>query len=332
MRVYIANFGRENYEWPECRRRGTVATMNEVNAQQLWEAGDREAYITTRMRGKTAAGLTPTRAVAARWYNLMTIVSETKGDLWIHRDGEKVWWTISNSERPTFERKTEPVGFKRDVIICHKPCAEWSDRSRTGQELFWRSLHPKAKDFLSTEATLQELSEDYAAYATALINGADLSEWHSRPLWQRKNDNAKAQHNPVTSYDKKKIAAYREASERMALTVLKTVKTANGQKVFRTLKDKEFLFNDQASLEQHILNLLERQEHRCALTDLPLDYDERGGDKQFFCSLDRIDSSGHYEPGNLQIVCRFVNFWKGASDDGEFRRLIKEVRAIPSTE
>ena len=40
----------------------------------------------------------------------------------------------------------------------------------------------------------------------------------------------KAQHNPVTSYDKKKIAAYREASERMALTVLKTVKTANGPK------------------------------------------------------------------------------------------------------
>lgn len=332
LRVYIANFGRENYEWPECRRRGTVATMNEVNAQQLWEAGDREAYITSRMRGKTAAGLTPTRAVAARWYNLMTIVSDTSDDIWIHRDGEKVWWTVSTSEQPTFERKTEPVGFKRDVIVCHKPCAEWSDRSRTGQELFWRSLHPKAKDFLSTEATLQELSEDYAAYATALINGADLSEWHSRPLWRRKNDNAKSQHNPVTSYDEKRIAAYREASERMALTVLKTVKTANGQEVVRTLKDKKFLFNDQASLERHILELVERQEHRCALTDLRLDYDERGGDKQFFCSLDRIDSAGHYEPGNLQIVCRFVNFWKGASDDGEFRRLIKEVRTIQSAD
>lgn len=75
---------------------------------------------------------------------------------------------------------------------------------------------------------------------------------------------------------------------------------------------------------------MERQEHRCALTDLRLDYDERGGDKQFFCSLDRIDSSGHYEPGNLQVVCRFANFWKGVSDDGEFRRLIKEVRTIQS--
>jgi len=304
--------------------------MNEVTAQQLWEARDREAYIFSRMQGRTAAGLTPTRAVAARWYNLMTIVSETSGDVWIHRDGEKVWWTISTSEQPTFERKREPVGLERDVIACHKPCAGWSDRSRTGQELFWRSLHPKAKDFLSTEATLQELSEDYAAYATALIDGADLSEWHSRALWRRKNDNATTQHSPVTIYDEKRKAAYREASERMALTVLRTVNTANGQEVVRILKDKRFLFNDQTSLEGFILDLAERQEHRCALTDLQLDYDERGGDKEFFCSLDRIDSSGHYEPGNLQIVCRFVNFWKGDRDDGEFRRLIKAVRTVQS--
>ena len=30
MRVFIYNFGRENYEWPICRHRGTVATMNDV--------------------------------------------------------------------------------------------------------------------------------------------------------------------------------------------------------------------------------------------------------------------------------------------------------------
>lgn len=170
--------------------------MNEVGDQRLWEVGDREAYITSRMRGKTAAGLTPTRAVAARWYNLMTIVSETADDLWVHKDGEKVWWTTSTSEPPTFERKTEPVGSRRDVVVCHKPCAVWSDRSRTGQELFWRSLHPKAKDFLSTEATLQELSEDYAAYAIALVNGTDLTEWHSRPIWRRKNDDAQSTAQP----------------------------------------------------------------------------------------------------------------------------------------
>jgi len=45
-------------------------------------------------------------------------------------------------------------------------------------------------------------------------------------------------------------------------------------------------------------------------------------------SLDRIDSQGHYERGNLQLVCRFINFWKQASNDGDFRRLINVVRGI----
>lgn len=40
-------------------------------------------------------------------------------------------------------------------------------------------------------------------------------------------------------------------------------------------------------------------------------------------SLDRIDSNGHYEEGNLQVVCRFINRWKSDSDDAEFRRLVR---------
>ena len=44
------------------------------------------------------------------------------------------------------------------------------------------------------------------------------------------------------------------------------------------------------------------------------------------CSLDRIDSSSHYAPGNLQIVCRFANEWKSSRDNTEFKRLIEVVR------
>jgi hypothetical protein len=43
-------------------------------------------------------------------------------------------------------------------------------------------------------------------------------------------------------------------------------------------------------------------------------------------SLDRIDSSGHYERRNLQVVCKFINQWKGATDNEEFKRLIALVR------
>src|SRR3546814_7449474 len=118
--VFIANFGQENYEWPVCLQRGTIATMNRVEDQPLWEARDREGYIASRMRQKTAAGLVPTHPVAARWYNLMTIISETSGDIWIHRDGYHLWWQTSRDDPPTFEAKTEQVGRKRDGIICHK--------------------------------------------------------------------------------------------------------------------------------------------------------------------------------------------------------------------
>ena len=121
MKVFIANFGQENYEWPVCLERGTVATMNDVDAQSLWEQGKREEYIISRMQGKTAAGLSPTRPVASRWYNLMTIISETNGDVWIHRDGERLYWTVSTDAPPTFERKSEPVGRMREVVVCHKP-------------------------------------------------------------------------------------------------------------------------------------------------------------------------------------------------------------------
>lgn len=319
MRVYIANFGEENYEWPVCKAKGTVATMNDIKAQPLWEQGKKEEYILSRMKNdKSARGQAPTRQTASRWYNLMTIISETADDLWIHRDGEKLFWTISKNAPHFFENKKEPVGRKRDVVVCHKPCEPWSDRSKSGQQLIWRDLHPKARDFLSTEATLQKLSEDYAQYAIALINGEDLSPWHEKELWKKKNASASKEYNPVTYANSAKKAAFRMA--RMAFT---TAKQSNGQTVERAVKNKDVKFRNEIELEDYITALIEAQEGMCALSELPLEMDEVNGDKELVCSLDRIDSNGHYERDNLQVVCRFINRWKSDSDNEEFRRLLK---------
>jgi len=332
MKVYIANFGRENYEWPECKDKATVATMNDVKAQPLWEQGMREEYIDSRMKNdKSAAGLTPTKQMASRWYNLMTIVSETSQDIWIHRDGDKLFWTISKSEPPYFRSKKEPVGRKRDVVVCHKPCEIWSDRNKKGDQLLWRALHPKARDFLSTEATLQNLSEDYAQYAIALINGDDLTPWHESDIWQKKNSQASKEYSPLTNASNtRKIACRISIEQRMVRTALKTTQNSNGQSEDRTIKNKEFRFSTELEMEEHIIALIDMQEGLCALTEMPLEMDEVNGDKEFFCSLDRIDSDGHYEAGNLQIVCRFANRWKSDSDDDEFRRLIHQIRTFGS--
>ena len=77
-------------------------------------------------------------------------------------------------------------------------------------------------------------------------------------------------------------------------------------------------------LEARIKELLDQGKDRCAITGLPFEFE--GDDKNLRPSLDRIDSDGHYEAPNVQLVCRFINFWKQATPDTEFRRLIQVVR------
>lgn len=336
MNVYIANFGRQNYEWPVCRDNGSVATMNAVEVQGFWETNDRESYIADRMANEvTAAGKRPTRATASRWFNLMTTVAETAGDIWLHRDGGELWWTTSLHEAPSFETKIEPIDPGREVVVCHKPCENWSNEDRKGNPLLWNQLHPKAKDFLSTEATLQSLSPSYRDYTLALIAGNDLSAWHNSAFWQKRSESAKNKYSPVSYGTHAGKVAYQRASElfdaadaaeRMARTALETTKNANGQTAERQVKRKDLKFPSAAALQDYIVELIQAQEGRCELTGLPLELDEISGDPAMFASLDRKDSGGHYEKGNLQIVCRFANFWKGSSDDTEFRRLLRILR------
>ncbi|GHG25274.1 hypothetical protein GCM10017322_24360 [Paracoccus aerius] len=72
--------------------------------------------------------------------------------------------------------------------------------------------------------------------------------------------------------------------------------------------------------------MLSRQGNRCALSGLPLSFDGPDVDHEMRPSLDRIDSDGHYAEGNLQVVAHFMNRWKGAYDNDEFKRLLKVLR------
>lgn len=112
-------------------------------------------------------------------------------------------------------------------------------------------------------------------------------------------------------------------------SIQNTVRQSNGQLVERRVKDKLTTLST-AELDKLIASLLEIQDNSCALTGIRFNYQGPEADPQLLPSPDRIDSDGHYEPGNIQIVCRFVNFWKGASDDAEFRRLLMLVRGDES--
>ena len=323
MRVYVANFGRENFAWPQCLERGEIATMQDHRVHDFWRNGDRKEYIDFCVANlRTMKGIAPTRPVAGRWYNLGTIITESSGDLWLHQDGKYLWWT-KTTDLPAIIELGPDFKPTRDeppeVYFYRKPALAWSNRNKMGALLDWRGLHPKTPDFLTTEATFQGLSDDYADYAIALIEGADLDAWHRRSEWRAKTATG-SRRAPVTAYGDKKLTFYD-----MAYKAWHTANGANGQEVLRTVKLKHFHFTSKDALADYVSDLYEAQEGLCALTGLQLQF-KNGEDAQLCCSLDRIDSAGHYAAGNLQIVCRFANFWKAATDDGEFRRLLEIVR------
>jgi hypothetical protein len=322
MSVYIANFGRGNWAWPDCLKRQSIAVMDDVRVHPYWKQGDREGYIRQAQTYlRLASGERVIKPVASRWFNLNTVLMETAGDLWIHREKDELWWTESTASPPTEEIIDDPNPRSRPakIHLYHKKCLAWSDRDRVGRPLSWNGLHVRAKEFLFTEGTFQQLSDDNADYAQALIDGGDLSRWHDRPEWK-----AKAQRSgrfPVTYYD-----AQRKTFVRMAMTAMETAKQS-GMASTSIKKEKKIEFRDQYELEKYIAELFELQEGLCALTGLPMLLDGVDGDTELLCSLDRIDSDDHYARGNLQIVCKFVNRWKGASDNTEFVRLLEKVRS-----
>lgn len=322
MKLFIANFGIGNSLWPSCLASSTLATFEFEDTWPLWLAGDREGYIARCVETKkSVAGIRPTRQVASRWFNIGTILSSTEGDIWIHREKGDLWWAISQPGEieASLEPSFVPVQTGDRIYILRKRVDAWSNKSRMGNRLEWPGLHAKAREFLFTEGTLQSPSSDNALYAQALIEGGDLSRWHSRPDWRAKA--AKAGKGPTVSFNAKERSIMD-----MAMTARETVAGSNGQQVLRTVKNKDVRFETTQKFEAYIKALIELQEGLCAITGLRLQFNGDHEDTELLCSLDRIDSDGHYEIGNLQVVCRFINRWKSNENDAQFRRLVGLVR------
>lgn len=192
----------------------------------------------------------------------------------------------------------------------------------------WNGTSEKALSYLGLWPILARgatTGERYVAVNQVLHDLArklEIDLWTLDALWWGFDVDGTAP-KPANGVGKVRIGDGRaKAIASMKYSILNTVQNANGQIAGVTVKNKDLkmLASD---LEALLPRLLERQHERCAITGLPFQYD---GDKALLPSADRIDSSGHYEEVNLQLVCRFINFWKQATPDAEFRRLIGIVR------
>jgi hypothetical protein len=182
MRVFIANFGFENYLWPTCKERPSVATLEDEDLRPFSLAGDRVGYVAYCLaRKKTRRGITPPASVASRWFSLSATIASTEDDIWLHREKSEIWWTTSRSGAVEEVLKPAFKGATPDLLMyeIHKPADSWSNKDRRGTRLLWDALHPKAQAFLFTEGTLQQLAEENADYARALLDGHDLTPWPS---------------------------------------------------------------------------------------------------------------------------------------------------------
>jgi hypothetical protein len=105
--------------------------------------------------------------------------------------------------------------------------------------------------------------------------------------------------------------------------------------IFKTIKrgsiKRRIPFNIEKS---HIAALAEKQDWRCARTNIPLDLLIKNKKRPFGPTIDRIDNSRGYEPDNIQLVCNLYNFCKNEYTDAEvlvFAKALVEHSSTPNS-
>jgi hypothetical protein len=327
MRVFIANFGLKNYEWKECLARSTIAVMNHPDHHVLWKAGKFEEFIESGLRHRTYRGKTPDRNAVEGWYTDADTFRDTEGDLWIHRANRQIWWTISRPGKMDEYEKTEPKPSLRRTVVSHKPCDRWSNEDGNKRVLEGAHLHPRDLDFFQRPRTLFELKGIHRDYAIALVKGDDLSSWRSDPEWLTEQW-YKSQR--TKNGGGRRSSAYNRTMKHMMDAAYSAEQDEFEELVLKKTKNKKVRFLTRAAFMRHVDFLYRKQKGRCALTGLELQLIGEHTDTAMLCSLDRKNSDGHYEIDNLQVVCRFANFWKRATEDTDFKRLVDVIRKSPA--
>ena len=249
----------------------------------------------------------------------------------------KLWWAIAGPRSWEHQRYSDERGYQ-GVIIYRELWRPWSDKNL--ENVLLNRLHPKIRD-VSINRTVCMRVKTHTDYIRALIANAPTSQWEQQSDWLERAQQEHWQAKPrdeiasVRNADKAQTTMASEIihdlleadAQRMSYTAFQTTQYATGQKVPRTVKEKQFHFSSRYEAERFVLELLRKQENKCAITQTPLT--PRGhGNRYLAPSLDRIDSNGHYSPGNLQVVTRAMNEFKSASDAAELNEKLEALREI----
>lgn len=123
--------------------------------------------------------------------------------------------------------------------------------------------------------------------------------------------------------------ARRLATARVLASRALQAEQQSGKEKGGTYKVKDVEFESEDALVAHILDMFEHQGGSCKLTALPMVLLGEGGsvvEQECEASLDRVSSNGHYVAMNLQLVCKFINRWKGTAENAHMEQLLHLVR------
>lgn len=76
---------------------------------------------------------------------------------------------------------------------------------------------------------------------------------------------------------------------------------------------------------EYINSIWDKQEGKCALSGINMTWHRGGGKTDYACSIDRKDSDKGYVVGNIQLVCKTVNFMKSTLNDAQLYWWCKNI-------
>lgn len=323
-RIYTIITGDQRYFWPECLKDNFVSLSFDKPYFEAWYAGDREAHLAVSMKhakasknGKTDQAI---QSESTTWFNYANKLKDSEYDIFITRVENDLFWATSTTGDVFFRPHKDPSDGREVVAIC-KPVTKWSQFDQQHRKLTWMTLHKRARVFVAAQTALfQVVDEEMREYLHALLKGDDLSQWHSLPAWRARQGESDHCYQAFSKTIKQ------QSVHDMMFNMIKTVNFANGQLIEVPVKQKDLNGCSIEEMETHLLELFDLQLGRCALTNIVMHLSgQEGMNLDLKTSADRKDSKGHYEIGNMQIVCRFVNMWKSAMPDQKFRDLLKLV-------
>lgn len=278
--------------------------------------------------------------------SIRTFTTLPKHTLVIHWESsmDRLRWGLSGDRYEVL--RTETNEFGQEGYVFHRPLTGgWRSNSIGGVPL--SNIHPEARSLAINQATINAVQTDTDYFRALILDEPTLqwetkktwidearrAGWHAKPRSELHQGRRRARITP----DVIDIVDHFEADiARMAGTAVKTAMYANGQVVLATVKPKDIGFTRQ-ELEDEITDLLRLQNGACRLTGYP--FRKQHPNPHLRPSLDRIDSSKGYVPGNLQVVTRAANFYKSASDEADWKlkeeallRMAASLRAARATQ